>query len=307
MALSANPTRTRVIERAWHREVNRRWAEFTDNVVKRLVQANEASTLTVNAPSDPFVLSPTQQRVYMAYLEQEIQRLLLETEQAPNWQGSYQLQSYERGLQQVRASLMRQGAGIVPTALERATAEGLKPFSATPALSTTSIPGGSIHADALEFLYERSYTSLKGWTDALARETRQILFAGVEAGDGVGEIAKKLTERIAVSRSRALVIARTETNQAYSRASIAEVKRASAETGEGIELRWITARDSRVRQEHAEVHGIVMDTTRASYIKTTDGVNCRCALAPVVPGTDTVKRRDRFTRERSTLLLQERA
>lgn len=267
----------------------------------KLYEINDAALL-VNAPSDPFVMSVGQQRVYMAFVEQEIDRLLLGVPNAGNWQARYELQSYQQALEQVRGELMRQGAQIVPTEVERLTAQGLTPFSATPTLGTgpTTAP---VHREALEFLYTRSYESLQGWTSALSRETRQILFDGVELGEQSRVIARKLQERINVSEVRARRIAQTETNQAYSRSSIAEIDRAAEETGEDIRTRWITARDSRVRHTHAELHGQVMTTDEARRIKTEDGINCRCALIPVVPGTNTMKRQARYDAERQQLLL----
>lgn len=302
MAIRTDPTRTSRIERAWFRDIRRRWAEYA----RRVIAALERPALIANQEAaDPFVMSAEQQRIYMAYVQQQIDELLLGTGTPPNWQAEYQLQSYQQALEQIRAALMQQGAAIVPTEAERMAAQGLEPFSATPSLATgpTAQP---VHREALEFLFERSYNSLQGWTDALARETRQILFDGVQQGQDVRTIARAMRNRIDVSESRARRIAQTETNQAYSRASIAEVDRASEETGEEIKVRWITARDSRVRHTHAELHGRVMTTARAQDVKITDGINCRCALAPVVPGTNTAKRRERFDRERAALLALER-
>lgn len=304
MKLTPNPTRTRSIEAAWLRDIRRRWTEYSRRTLTRLELMNEQA-LRVNTPSDPFVMSVEQQNIYMRYVQDQIDAILLGGTEPPNWQAQYQLQSYERALAQIRGELIRQGARIVPTEAERLAAAGLEPFSATPTLSTgpTAAP---VHRDALQFLYTRSYDALQGWTAALARQTREILFDGVQLGQQSRVIARRLQERIDVSASRARTIAQTETNQAYSRASIAEIDRAAEETGEDIKTRWITARDSRVRHSHAELHGVVMPTERAQLVKVTDGINCRCALVPVIPGTDTPKRQARFEAERAALLLLER-
>ena len=132
--------------------------------------------------------------------------------------------------------------------------------------------------------------------------TRQILIDGFQQGEGIRDVVRKMERRIEVSRSRAETIARTETNQAYSKAAIAEADRASDELDEEIKVRWLAAADNRVRHAHARVHGVVMTTERARGIKTTDGINCRCALAPVVPGTNTAKKQAKFKKERSVLL-----
>ncbi|MCK4623303.1 MAG: minor capsid protein [Desulfuromonadales bacterium] len=307
MALSSNPTRTRTIEKNWNREINRRWKAITLSAVRQLRLMNTADMLiNKDHPAGfPFVLSPSRQRTYMVFLQAEIDRLLLETKTAPNWQARYQLQSYQRGLSDARAALTSQGDGITPTEVERLAAGGLRPFTATPSLGA-SIGGSPIHQEGLAFLYERSYDSLKGWTDKLARETSQILFDGFEQGRGVEEIARNMVNRMNVSRSRARTIARTEVNQAYSRSSIAEARRASEEIGKEVKLRWLTVRDGKVRHSHAAVHGIVMTPERAARIKSSDGVNCRCGLAPVIPRADTAKKRLKFKQEREQMLILER-
>lgn len=305
MAISHNPTHTARIEAAWRANIRRRWGLFKRRVLAALKQTQEQpQPLLVNV-DDPFVMSPEQQRIYMAYVQQQIDELLLGTPEAPNWQAQYQLESYQRALTEIRTQLMSQGAAIVPTTSERLAAEGLEVFTATPTIATGPI-AQPVHREALEFLYLRSYESLQGWTAQLSRETRNILFNGVLGGENPNTVADEISRRIDVSASRARTIAQTEINQAYSRAAIAEVTRASDEVGEEIKVRWITARDSRVRHRHAEVHGVVMDTDRAQGIKINDGINCRCALAPVVPGTNTAKRQRRFTKEREQLLALER-
>ncbi len=42
---------------------------------------------------------------------------------------------------------------------------------------------------------------------------------------------------------------------------------------------------------------------RAAHVKTTDGVNCRCGLAPVIPEADTVAKRKKFAAERKKVVL----
>lgn len=306
MALSKNPTRTRTIEKNWNRDINLRWKTLVRVAISRLRDMNNGDVLANRShPDNPFTLDPSKQRTYLVFLEEQIQRLLLETESAPNWQARYQLQAYERGVEATRAALISQSSGIVPTQAEVFAAQGLQTFTATPSLGSQSV-AGTIHQEGLEFLYTRSYQDLSGWTDKLARETREILFAGFEQGKGVETIAREMVRRMDVSRSQARRIARTETNQAYARSSIAEVKRASEEIGKEVKLRWLTALDGRVRHSHASVHGIVMTPERASTIKTTDGINCRCGLAPVIPRADTAKKRAKFKSEREQLMAIER-
>ena len=89
----------------------------------------------------------------------------------------------------------------------------------------------------------------------MGAEVRQITWDAIKNGAGMRETADKIKERIAVSKSRAQLIARTETISAYRESAIGETERASAEMGEELQMRWITARDSRVRHMHAAWHG----------------------------------------------------
>jgi SPP1 gp7 family putative phage head morphogenesis protein len=306
MALSANPTKTRTFEENWNREINRRWKAFTKSAINKLTMMNSAAIDGVlTNQSDPFVLDASQQRVYMAFLNREIQRLLTETAQAPNWQGVYQLQSYERGLESTRAALISQGADLALTEAEILRAGGLTSTAFTATASIGVAGKAAIHQDALSFLFNRSYDSLKSWTGRMSTEVRGILFDAVSEGKGVDQVVREMTKRISVSRSRARTIAQTEINQAYSRASISEAQRASEEIGEDVNVRWLTTRLPNVRHTHASVHGIVMTPERASKIKTTDGINCRCGLAPVIAEADTAKKREKFARERKELLALE--
>lgn len=301
MTLSKNPTRTRTIEKNWNREINKRWFKFRSNAVSRLMEMNSSGQISNR--EDPFVMDITQQRIYMAYLEQQIE-LLLTGEGSPNWQSQYQIQSYRRAIEQSRAELISQGVDISLSAEEIQAASGLPLFTATSSIGGSAL--APIHQDALEFLFNRSFITLKGWTDAMEKEVRQILFDGVQQGQGVAEVVRNMVKRIGVSRSRARVIARTETIQAYQQSTANEAQRASEEIGEEVLIRWLTVMDHKVRHLHATFHGTL--STPEEYRKKIglSPWNCRCGSAPVIPEANTVKKRKRFREERERLLMIER-
>lgn len=297
MADIHNPTGTGLIERRWRGDINRRWSEFAKITVKQLRQANN---LVANA--DVFVMSPSQIRTYMVFLNLQIDELLLGSDQAPNWQAVYQAESYERGLKDSRQALKAQGAQLNPTAQEFVAAQGLtaEQFTAVSSLGISS--NAPIHQDALEFLFTRSYESLNGWTDALARETRQILMEGVEQGQGIDEVVRNFRKRIDVSRARARVIAQTETIQAYQHATANETERAEIETGETFLIRWFTVRDSKVRHLHALWHGTLVTVKEYRRRIGISPWNCRCGSGVVIPEADTPAKREKFKKERKQLL-----
>lgn len=295
-----NPTRTKTIEENWQRDINRRWRKFKSSVVKEL-NAKNKSTIETNAEYK-FNLDASQVRTYMTFYQDMINSLLLGTVEAPNWQAEYQLQSYMRGVDRARASLIAQGASLTPTAAESFAAQGLTPFTAVPSLG--ALPSlAPIHADSLEFLFSRSYDSLKKWTDAMTIETRSILFDAVAQGKGIREVTDEMVARIDVSRSRAQLIARTETIQAYQRGSINEVTRAGEELGEALNVRWVSAlAPGRTRELHWRWHGDIITTEEANRRISVSPWNCLCAIVPVIETPSLAKKNEKFKNEKAAFV-----
>ena len=140
----------------------------------------------------------------------------------------------------------------------------------------------------------------------MATETRQILFDGIAQGKGIDDVVRDMVARIDVSRSRARVIARTETIQAFQLSSTNETARAAEEIGEEILLRWLTARDGRVRHLHAGWHGTLVTPKDNLARINVSPWNCRCAQAPVIPEANTRAKQKKFDKERKQLLSIER-
>ncbi len=248
-----------------------------------------------------------QVRIYMEFLNNQIDAILLGTAQPPNWQARYQLESYIRGLVRSEASLRAQGAAISPSGAEVIQAQLLQPsqFTAVASLATSRILA-PIHEDAFEFLFTRSYEKLAGWTSSMSSEVRQVMMDAVAQGQGIVATRRQIMDRIGVSRSRAELIARTETIQAFQHAATNEVKRAEEFLGEDIGMRWITARDGRVRHLHANWHGTIVTPQENSLRITRSPWNCRCAQIPVIAEANTPAKTKRFKEERERLLMLER-
>lgn len=304
MSRITNPTGTTKIEKAYLREVSKRYASLISAIKEKLKE--NTSPLTTNATIG---MNAEQQRVFMAWLLGAIEELTGTPEN--NWQHEYQLQAYARALESTRASLISQGADIVLTDQELIQSQGLS-FTATATLGS-QIVAPAIHQDALEFLFTRSYESLKGWNDSLAKEVRQITFDAVKNGTGITEITDQIVERTKVARSRAETIARTEIHQSYKESALNEVDRADEELGEELMVRWISALKPNTRHRHAGFHGEVMTTERARKIKSgtylaSDRYNCQCAIAPVIPGVnDTPQKNKKFTIQRAQFIEKEAA
>lgn len=106
----------------------------------------------------------------------------------------------------------------------------------------------------LDYLENSSSLKVERITEATRRLLRSELRAGVEAGEGVQDIAKRIDtlylEQIIPNRSK--VIARTEVIQASNLGSISGAKATGIP---GLKKVWLATRDSRTREAHALVDG----------------------------------------------------
>lgn len=292
MAIDRNPTKTRGIEKRWRAEINRRFAQFKREVIPQLRLLNRQA-ITVNA----FEASPEQLRVYMAFFQEQLNQIIVGT-----WQEKYQRQSYERAISRALAELRRQGAATTISAIERELARQVS-FSVLPSLglsaeATAVLP---IHQDALEFLFTRAFESLESMSNDMARQVRGVLFDAAREGLGIDETVRLLNKRVDVGRSRARLIAQTETIQAFQRGTINQATSTSELLGEEVLLRWITVRDSKVRDLHAGWHGRVMTEQEAQRNIGKSPFNCRCALIPVIKEANTKAKQEQFNKQRREL------
>lgn len=338
MAISNNPTKTRGIEKAWRREINKRWATFTRDTIRELratggftvnhsgvnvsdkleqinalhaepvkdmvelnvvddkVRAlmNECEGIMTNA----FEADASQLRAYIAFFQDKIDELLLGT-----WQDKYQRRAYNLAITRANAALRRQGARVGIRPADRLLAARIQSFTATASLGITAIDLAAfpLHQETLEFLFTRSFEALEGLTVDLARQVRIILFNGVEQGLGIAELTRQIRDRIDVSRSRARLIAQTETIQAFQRGTINQAQLASEFIGEEVKLRWDTRRDSLVRPLHVGFHGQIMTQAEARKKINISPFNCRCGLSPIIMEVDTPELRATLAAERRQL------
>jgi SPP1 gp7 family putative phage head morphogenesis protein len=117
---------------------------------------------------------------------------------------------------------------------------------------------------------------------------------GLESGTRAREVAALIANSTDVTKSRAVLIARTETSRAAT-----EVLRARC-LGAGVEAYvWRTAGDGDVRPGHAEMEGrvcrwddppAVREGQRVMHFHAGCVWNCRCWAEPIVPGGDADRR-----------------
>ena len=126
-----------------------------------------------------------------------------------------------------------------------------------------------------------------------ADDVRDAIQSGLDDGEGVAEIARRIRKASSLTPHRAAVIARTETHQAATYAAASAADKAQEELGVRLLKVWLPTLDSRTRPDHAAmashpavpleekflVGGVPMDRPGDPSAPAAMTVNCRCGLA----------------------------
>lgn len=109
-------------------------------------------------------------------------------------------------------------------------------------------------------------------------EVQSALIDGLTRGQGVDQVAKRIKDRLGVSRSRATLIARNELGNAAGYAM-----QESQRLGGVTQYIWRATKDSRTRPEHKARDGKTFNWDDLPW----DGhpgqaINCRCVALPVL-------------------------
>ena len=112
--------------------------------------------------------------------------------------------------------------------------------------------------------------------DAVTAAVRQ----SIEKGESIDQLTRRIEELGGFARSRARMIARTETTRAANGASRRSLSHFAETSGRTVTKTWISSRDDRVRPEHAELDGEQAGVdAEFSNGRTEPGEpNCRCTL-----------------------------
>ena len=260
-----DPTRTTVLRNIFAGKMTQRFRELITVIRKAIVvedcfglQDNKLFTFQMITPgyrAFAFPLSAQKIDAFMEWLQQQIDKGILETTQIPQigeaikqpWTNTYIEDSYKRGVLRARYEMKKAGFDVPSI---DATG-GIEMSMSTP-----------FHIDRLGVLYGRAFSGLKGITTAMDTQISRILAQGIADGDGPILLSRKLVATIngsgmgdlAISDSigrfipafrRAKMLARTEIIRAHHQAMIQEYENWRVE-GVIVQAEWMTAGDNRV-------------------------------------------------------------
>jgi HK97 family phage portal protein len=148
---------------------------------------------------------------------------------------------------------------------------------------------------AQDFIAARANKLAGQVTDTTYDAIRRALADGVAEGEGIPDLARRIRHVFDVATtSRATTIARTEVVSAYAASSRLTADQLPDDVVGGYE--WISTRDGRTREDHANADGQVIGRGQAFDVggemlaypgdpnaSPDNTVNCRCALATLTP------------------------
>ena len=144
--------------------------------------------------------------------------------------------------------------------------------------SSLRLSFGVLEPGLMRYAREESAFLAEVMGETTGRAVADAVQRGLEAGETVRDLAKRLEELPAFSRERAKLVSRTETTRSWNGAQRRSLSDYSRESGQKATKTWLTAGDDRVRDEHAAMEGEErgIDEEFSNGEQSPSSPNCRC-------------------------------
>ena len=250
--LKRDPTRTTLLRRQFMADMRRRFAKIR-RAVKKLMLEDDVFGLKIEKPlrlleayqAWRFKSDSAKVTSFHRWLQQQVDAELLGTDVAGRpWAATYIDSAYKRGMMRGYTDAHATELAQKPAFYEESKTQFLRDaFTQGEALSK------------VELLYTRTFEELRGVTAAMGQQMSRVLANGLAHGIGPREIARSLDETItSITRTRALVIARTEIVAAHAEGQLDSFERLGIAEVQGV-AEWSTAGDDRVCELCAPLEG----------------------------------------------------
>ena len=253
-----DPTHTITIRRKWAENFSARLQRVSRTIRKYVL--DNMHTVMNNAQ---FV------REASSVAEQAIDNEL-EITSGGKWQNKYVERAYLKGVNRAVSELKKIGIHV------EQTDDGLR----VSAIDNSAV-NRVVHAEAIDSIELQAFQELKGIGPVIETQLVRTLGEGIAEGLGAEDVARNIDNNIkSINRTRARVIARTETVRAHHKGTINTYREAGVE-GVKLKAEFATAGDSLVCEMCASLEGKVY---ALNAVENTIPVhpNCRCVALPVL-------------------------
>lgn len=275
--LKLDPTRTLSLRRAFYREIVRALVQFRRSLLEFLVtkdafglqERKSFIQLSATTPRQyEFLTSADKLEAFRQWFQQQVEADILSPD--PNtplgqpWTTEYVESAYKRG--QLNAFFASKRG--IPGLMDWTQEEFLRNSFLAPETMAKILLLGT-----------RAWNEMKGLTDVMGQQLNRILAQGIADGTGVERIARQMTAVISgLSRSRALMIARTEIIHAHAEGQLDAFDKLGVQEL-GVSAEWSTAGDDRVCPRCHRYEGQVFSIQAARGMIPLHP-NCRCSWKP---------------------------
>jgi len=244
--------------------------------------------VVTNATSYQYQLDPLRISAMKDWLRQLINRDLfgnLEGIWSPGWW----LNAHMSGVVQQGTQAALTNAQLITTAEAGDVSQVIKAMTIEQVLSEQG------YQRRLQGTFGRVFESMSGLADWMKNDLAGVLTRGMAAGINARAIAKSIAKRIPVSDSRALRIARTETNTAYTKAHTAETDELNSTVYSDspwvVKVMHLSALAPNTRLDHGRRHGTIATTQEQNYwwdnVAVGGRISCQCSVADVLVHRET--------------------
>lgn len=143
-----------------------------------------------------------------------------------------------------------------------------------------------VAVDKVKLLAGRSFTDLKNVTSDMSTKMVRVLTDGFVQGKGPKQIASDLVKVVGLSKTRALLIARTEVVRSHAEGQLLALENLGVEEV-GVAVEWSTTGDGKVCSLCKPLQGVILKLDEAKGLIPRHP-NCRCAWVPSGLGESTV-------------------
>lgn len=233
----ADPSNTHSIQRAFVRDILRRFRRIRGLIRQTVGYENDALQLRANDESDPvevfdFPTDTGKVRAFIRQLKEWLQNEVVElndpiqVQNGEHWTAEYLQNAYVTGVQTAQGRLMSEGMSF--------TADDREAIVSRP----TSVR-------QLQQIYTRAYENLTDITEDMANTIRNELTDAIRDGENPRKVATRLNNKIqSLTNTRATTLARTEIINSHSDAALNTYEEADAEVVSHVGR--MTAKDARV-------------------------------------------------------------
>ena len=282
--LNRDPTRTTTLRKKFMGDMNRRFKKVGAAVRGLIVDDDVFGlkppvplTFNVEPQAWRFQTSPQKLETFNKWFKEQIDQDILTVvgPKAEPWTSTYVESAYKKGVERAfddtHAAALAENVDFYEGSKQQFLNDAFRAPETVSKLRLISI---------------QTFEELKGVTPSMSQQMSRILAQGLADGSGPAKIAREMDKAIKkITRTRALVIARTEIVRAHAEGQLDSMERLGIEEVEA-DVEWSTAGDDKVcaRCEDAAADSpYTIDEARGQIPL---HPNCRCAWIPVLKGID---------------------